>query len=87
MIKMSLSKFKLLVKNVQCLKCEIVTLSEFKIRFSRLCYKQKKVFLIYPYRLSSQLKKNTSSGIERNVCYTIDSSLEYCPNNVWRTFH
>ena len=34
MIKMSLSRFKVIVKNVQCLKCENVTLSGFKMRFS-----------------------------------------------------
>ena len=36
MIKISLSRFKVLVKNVKCLKYENVTLSEFKMRFSRL---------------------------------------------------
>lgn len=34
MIKISLSRFKVLVKNVQYLKCENVTLSGFKLRFS-----------------------------------------------------
>ena len=34
MIKMSLSRFKVLVKNVQCLKRENVTFSGFKMRFS-----------------------------------------------------